>query len=62
MRQRAFMILDPHEIAPVEIAAARLALEKMFGLTNARPPARSPSTVPRGRGSSSGMIVVILHT
>ena len=37
VRQRAFVILNPHEIAPVEIAAARLALEKMFGLTNATP-------------------------
>ena len=37
MRQRAFVVLDPPEIARVEIAAARLALEKMFDLTNATP-------------------------
>ena len=37
MRQRAFVILNPDQIARVEIAAARLASEKMFALTNATP-------------------------
>jgi hypothetical protein len=35
VRQRAFVILDPHEISRVDKAAANLASEKMFGLTNA---------------------------
>ncbi len=37
VRQWAFVILKPNQIAPVEIAAANLASEKMFGLTDATP-------------------------
>jgi hypothetical protein len=37
MRQRAFVILNPDQIARVEIAAARLASEKMISLTDAKP-------------------------
>src|SRR5260370_42619350 len=37
VRQRAFVVLYPCQIARVEITAARLASEKVFGLTNATP-------------------------
>jgi hypothetical protein len=37
MRKRAFVVLKPNQIARVEITAARLASEKMFGLRNALP-------------------------
>jgi hypothetical protein len=57
VRQRAFVILNPNQIPRVDPAVARLAPEKMLDL--ARLSARSPSTVPRGLGSSIDMIVVI---
>jgi hypothetical protein len=37
MRQRAFVVLKPNQIARVEITAACLAFEKMFGLGNVLP-------------------------
>jgi hypothetical protein len=37
MRQRAFVILNPYVIPRIDPAVARLASEKMFGLTNATP-------------------------
>ena len=37
MRQRAFVIFNPHVIPRVDPAVARLASEKMFDLMNAKP-------------------------
>jgi len=37
MRQRAFVILGPHQIPRIDPAVARLAPEKMFGLMDATP-------------------------
>jgi len=35
VRERAFVILAPHQIPRIDPAAASLASEKMFGLTDA---------------------------
>ena len=37
MRQLGLVVLDPNQIPRIDPAVARLALEKMFGLTNATP-------------------------
>ena len=37
VRQRAFVILNPYVIPRVEIAAANVASEKIFGLADAKP-------------------------
>jgi hypothetical protein len=37
MRQRAFVILNPNQIARIDPAVAHLASEKMFGLMYATP-------------------------
>jgi hypothetical protein len=37
VRQRAFMIQNPYVIPRVEIAAANVASEKVFGLADAKP-------------------------
>jgi hypothetical protein len=61
MRQRAFMVLNPHEIARVEIAARTPGIGKKCSASlTRRQSARSPTTVPRGLGSSSDMIAGIL--
>jgi hypothetical protein len=57
MRQRAFVILCPHQIPRIDPPAARLASEKMFGLGDAMPvealaedhPARSRFIEPHDR-------------
>ena len=55
MRQRAFVVLNPCQIARVEIAAAERTFEIMISLVDA---SRSPIKAPRGIGSSIGMILV----
>jgi hypothetical protein len=59
VRQRAFVMLNPCQIERVDKAAANLACSA--SLTR-RLSARSPSTVPRGLGSSIGMVAVNLIT
>jgi|SRR5450631_75571 hypothetical protein len=59
MRQRAFVVFDPHQMPHIDPAVARLASEKMFGLGDGPPIGRSPSNDPRGLGSSICMTVVI---
>src|SRR5712664_940645 len=59
VRQRAFVIQDPYVIPRVEIAAANVASEKVSASLTRRVSARSPTTVPRGLGSSSDMIAGI---
>jgi hypothetical protein len=54
VRQRAFVILNPCQIATVEPMQI-LNRKIMLGLTDAPPAARSPSTDPRGLGSSIDM-------
>jgi hypothetical protein len=59
VRHRAFVILNPRQIARLDKAAANLAMEKMISPTHARLSARSPRTAARALGSSIGMIAVI---
>jgi hypothetical protein len=59
MRQRMLMFFKPNPIAHVDIAVTERATFEMFGLAQWRPADLLPMIVPRGRGSSIGMIAVI---
>jgi hypothetical protein len=51
VRQRPLVILDPWQIAGIEIATAEYAFPEVPGFTQARTPTCRPMTVPRGNGS-----------
>jgi hypothetical protein len=59
MRQRLLMFLKPHPIAHINIAAAECASEKIASLVERRTADALAHTVPRGLGSSIGMIAVM---
>jgi hypothetical protein len=60
VRHRAFVILNPHQIARLDKAAANLATEKMIDQPHARAACRrARQGPPRALGSSIGMIAVI---
>jgi len=57
VRQRAFVVLDPHEIARVDKAAANLTSEIMLSLTDA-PPISALADAGRASRFVIGMIAV----
>jgi hypothetical protein len=59
MRQRPLMIIEPTPIAQIDIAAAQRAAFECLASVDGGPPICLPITVPRGRGSSIFMIVVV---